>query len=329
MKKKWRAPRAFALGCALVLAPLPLRAAENATTNYPLGTASGMVLAAFPPMPGLFALSQSNVTTSAGLYDGSGNKAANPSFRLTGVSETVRLLASWPAEALGAHLYSMLVVPYVHLDSKVAGHGDSSTGFSNITLTPLLLNWRPAAGHSIGLGFDIATRTGRYKASDGLNTGTNYTTYMPVLTYRYRDPQGPEMAVGARYLVNSTNDDSRDFLGNRQSYRSGQALMVEFDLGYNFGRFRPALAGGYLRQTTGDRITNAVLGDGPAFGISGQRDGNKLEELRLGPSLTYDAGPFAVNLNYQRTAYVRNGSEANAFWFNIALPLWVPGHAAP
>ncbi|MGC2777543.1 MAG: transporter [Bradyrhizobium sp.] len=294
-------------------------AAENGTTNYPAGS-PGVFVGTFPPIPGLFAISQTSYTSSNGLYDGHGNKLPIP-FKLSAVSETARFLASYPGEFFGAHVYSQLVVPFVHLDSSNPGGTFQANGFSNLTVSPVILHWALSPMQSVTLGLDIMPNTGTYSARRPLNVGTNYTTIAPVFAYRYADPKGFEFAVSPRLLLNGTNTDSVNaFTQQTQQYRSGDALAVDFNAGYNIGAWKLGFVGGYTHQYQDDKVNGTK-----AFNAAGVQDGNRFRALNAGPSLTYNAGAFQINLNYQHTFYVENGTRSETVWANIAFPIWVPG----
>ncbi|CCD90959.1 conserved exported hypothetical protein [Bradyrhizobium sp. ORS 375] len=293
-------------------------AAENATTNYPAGS-PGIFLGTFPPIPGLFAISQTNYTSANGLYDGQGNKLPI-NFKLSAVSETMRFLASYPGEFLGAHIYSQLVVPVVHLESSNPGGSFQANGLANITFSPVILHWALSPVQSLTVGLDLMPNTGTYSARQPLNVGTNYTTISPTVAYRYADPKGFEFAVAPRLLLNGTNTDSVDaFTQMSQQYRSGDALVLDFNAGYNVGAWKFGMVGGYTHQYQDDKI-NGVK----AFNLAGIQDGNRLKSLNLGPSLSYNAGAYQINLNYQHTFHVENGTRSDTVWANLAFPIWVP-----
>jgi hypothetical protein len=292
--------------------------AENGVTNYPAG-APGVFIGAFPPIPGIFALSQTNYTSGSGLYDGNGNKLPIP-FRVSSISETARFLISYPTDLLGAHVYTQFVLPFVHLESSNPGGKFSADGFAGLTVSPVILQWSLAQFQSFTLGLDIATNTGTYSPGASLNVGTNYNTIMPTVAYRYFDPKGFEFAVAPRLLFNDTNTESvNQFTRLQQEYRSGDALVVDFNAGYNFGPWKAGIVGGYTHQFADDTV-NGVK----AFNAAGVQDGNRLRTLAFGPSLAYNAGTFQVNVNYQHTFLVENGTKSDSVWANISFPIWVP-----
>jgi hypothetical protein len=292
--------------------------AENGVLNYPPG-APGIFVGAFPPIPGIFALSQTNYSSGSGLYDGNGTKLPIP-FKVSSLSETARFLISYPTEFLGAHVYTQFVLPFVHLESSNPGGKFSADGFAGLTVSPVILVWSPAQFQSFTLGLDITTNTGTYSPGNALNVGTNYNTIMPTVAYRYYDPKGFEFAVAPRLLFNDANTESvNQFTRLLQEYRSGDALVVDFNAGYNLGPWKAGLVGAYTHQYMDDTV-NGVK----AFNAAGVQDGNRLRTLALGPSLAYDAGKFQINVNYQHTFFVENGTKSDSVWVNVAVPIFVP-----
>jgi hypothetical protein len=305
------------LGVATFCAVNSVQAAENGVINYPAGS-PGIFIGGFPPIPGLFMISQTSYTHGSGLYDGKGNKAAD--FDLSAFSQTERFLVSYPAEFLGAHLYSQFVLPAAHVRTEAFGSSATANGLADITITPLILNWSLSKTQSLTFGLDLMPNTGTYSSDKSLNVGTNYGSISPTLAYRYFDPQGFEFAVGPRLIFNGTNKDSVNaFSSQQQDYHTGNAFVLDFNAGYNIGAWKIGVVGGYAHQY-GDDTVDGVK----AFNIAGLQNGNKLRTLALGPSISYSAGPVQVNLNYQHTVLAENGTKSDTVWANVAVPLWVP-----
>ncbi len=284
-------------------------AAENGVLNYPAG-APAIFIGAFPPMPGLFMASQSTYTYADALYNSKGNKLAVP-FKLAAESETFRFLASYSAELFGAHLLSQLVVPMVHLDLKVPNFGpgpasfsDSGTGFGNITISPLIMSWNLSRTQHVALGLDIATEAATYSATKIASVGNGYTSFMPTLAYRYDDPTGFDIGIAPRLVFNTLNSTT--------NYQTGTALIVDLEAGYNVGKWKLGVAGGYTQQLEDNSVNGVNIG-------------NRLKQFALGPSITYTSLPYIFNLNWQPSLYAENGAAVSSIWANVALPLSVGG----
>ncbi|RDK02476.1 SphA family protein [Paraburkholderia lacunae] len=272
---------------------------EGGISPYPAG-AVGTNIAEMPPIPGLFALEQFNYSFANGLYGNNGEKLPIP-FHMSAFSATTRLLASYPFTVLGARVYSQLVLPVVSLHTNVAGQQGTQNGLSNITLSPVILSWNLARHLTFTSGFDIAFETGSYSPSKP-SVAVGYTSLQPVVSLRYNDPNGIDVGVANRLMINRENGTT--------GYKSGTAYVSEFEAGWNIGKWKLGLVGAYLNQFTDDRQNGSVIG------------GNRAKTLGIGPSIVYDAGKFNINLNYQQGIYAANTSKSNAIWLNVAIPLW-------
>lgn len=291
-----------AAGCMTfaVLGSQSACAFEGGVSPFPVGS-TGEFIAALPPIPGLFAVEQFNYSSSNGLYDRNGKKLPI-AFKSSVYSATTRLLAAYPTTLLGANVYSQLVLPAVSLHTDVQGHSETHRGMSNITVTPVMLRWGLSQYSNITAGLDISLPTGSYNPNRS-SVAVGYTSWQPVLAYRYNDPAGLDVGVSNRFMFNQKNGDT--------DYRSGSAYAADFTAGWNFGRWKVGLVGGYLNQFRDDRQNGAVV------------VGNRTRSFTVGPSIAYNAGPFSINVNYQQGTYAVNTAKSNALWVNVAIPLWV------
>jgi hypothetical protein len=296
---------AAAVGCAVLAAGWMNEASafEGDVSPYPAG-AVGTNIANLPPIPGLFALEQFNYSFANGLYGNDGQKLPVP-FHSSVFSETTRLLASYPLQLLGANVYTQLVIPVVFLHTDVAGQKDTQNGLSNITLTPVLLQWSLSRSLAIASGVDLAFENGSYSPSK-TSVSVGYLSVQPVISARYNVPNGIDLGISNRFLINQTNGTT--------NYRSGDGYVGEFEAGWNFGRWKIGVVGAYLDQFGDDEVDGVAVADG----------GNRMRTFGIGPSVVYDGGPFNINLNYQQGIYAANTSKSNNIWLNIAIPLW-PG----
>lgn len=290
-----------AAGCMTLatLAPNTANALEGGVSPYPAGAAATSI-AAMPPIPGLFMLEQFSYSFSNGLYDNNGNKLPIP-FSVSAPSLTTRLLASYPVTVLGAGVYSQLVMPVVFLHTDIAGQSQRHNGLSNITVSPAILKWSVTPNLAIVTGLDIALETGSYSPTRP-SVAVGYTSWQPVFSFRYNVLDGIDVGMTNRFLINQKNSDT--------GYRSGTAYVADFTAGWNFGKWKVGVVGGYLNQFTDDKVNGATIA------------GNRARSLALGPSISYDGGAFNININYQQGVYAANTSKSSAVWLNIAIPLW-------
>jgi hypothetical protein len=276
---------------------------EGDVAPYPAG-ANGSAIASMPPIPGLFAMQQFNYNFSNGLYGNDGQKLPIP-FRTSVFSATTRLLAAYPVTLLGANLYSQLVLPFVSLHTDVAGNKSTQNGMSNITVTPVLLRWS-VNNLAIATGVDLALPTGSYSPSK-TSVAVGYLSVQPVLSFRYSTPNGIDLGISNRLLLNEKNNDT--------GYQSGNGYTAEFIAGWHFGKFEFGMLGNYVNQFSDDKQN----------GMPVNGNGNRMRSLALGPTIDYQAGPVNINLNYQHGLYAANTSKSNNIWLNVAIPLWVLG----
>ncbi|WP_354357694.1 SphA family protein [Variovorax boronicumulans] len=291
---------AVGLTALAVLGAQSACAFEGGISPFPAGS-TGEYIAALPPIPGLFAVEQFNYSSSNGLYDNNGNKRPIP-FSSSVYSATTRLLASYPTTVWGANVYSQLVLPAVSLHTDVAGHSETHRGMSNITVTPVMLRWALSPYANVTTGLDIALPSGSYSPNRS-SVAVGYTSWQPVVAYRYNEPNGFDAGISNRLLLNQKNSDT--------NYRSGSAYVADFTAGWNFGKWKVGVVGAYLNQFSDDRQNGAVV------------NGNRTRSFAVGPSIAYNAGPFSISVNYQQGIYAVNTAKSNALWVNLAIPLWV------
>lgn len=292
------------LAIGLALGMPGAHAFEGGISPFPAGS-TGEYIAAMPPIPGLFAVEQINYSTSSGLYDNQGRKLPIP-FETSAFSATTRLLASYPINVLGANLYSQLVVPAVKLHTDVAGHSERHGGLSNLTISPAILRWGLSPHANMTVGLDIALRSGSYNPARP-SVAVGYTSYQPVVAWRYKDQGGLDIGISNRLLLNRTNGDT--------GYRSGRGYVGDFTMGWNFGQWKVGAVGSYLNQFSDDRLNGVAM------------DGHRARSFSMGPSIVYDAGAFSIGINYQQGIHAANTARSNALWLNLAFPLWArPPH---
>ncbi|MBW0448115.1 SphA family protein [Paraburkholderia phenoliruptrix] len=282
----------------------PAHAFEGSVAPYPAG-ANGSEIASMPPIPGLFVMQQFNYSFANGLYGNDGQKLPIP-FHTSVFSSTTRLLAAYPVTVLGANLYSQLVIPVVSLHADVQGYKSTQNGLSNITVTPVLLRWS-VNNLLIATGVDLTLPTGSYSPTRSSSVAVGYLSVQPVLSFRYSVPDGIDLGISNRLLLNQKNSDT--------NYQSGNGYTAEFVAGWRFGKFEFGVVGNYLNQFSDDKVN----------GVAVNGNGNRMRSFALGPSIDFQAGPVNINLNYQHGLYAVNTSKSHNVWLNVAMPLWVLG----
>lgn len=289
---------ATALAGSLALAATPAKATEGGVSQYQGGSAQ-FYGAGIPPFPGTYALSQANYYSANRSNDGDGNKLPID-FSLKTYSNTFRLLHVSDLKLAGADVWGQLVVPVVHGNLSVMGHGDTQTSIADVMGT-VGLAWHMDS-HSLIFGLDIAAPTGRYKKENMLNIGTNHWSFQPVVGYKYFDPQGLEVSFVPRLVFNTKNTAT--------DYTSGNELFVDYAVGWNFGPTKVGLVGYAYQQLTDDK--------GRGVGS----DGNRGKAFAIGPSLTYSFNPgLHVSGSWQRELVAEHRTQGNALWVNVGFKL--------
>ncbi|VVE88621.1 SphA family protein [Pandoraea bronchicola] len=293
--------RSLLPGCMLVAACAmqQAHAFENGVSPYPAGaTVTG--IASLPPIPGLFVLQQFSYTFANALYGNDGNKLPLP-FRSSASVATTRIIASYPIHFLGANVYSQLVLPVVSLHMSIAGQSSVQNGLANVTVSPVILQWRPSSSVTIATGLDLMTASGSYSATKN-SVAVGYSSLQPVFAIRYNTPDGLDVGLSNRLMINQTNRDT--------SYHSGSTYVGEFTLGWNFGPWKAGVVGAYLNQFADDAQSGVTVAAG-----------NRARSFAIGPAVSYDGHWFNVALNYQRGLYAANTAKSSSVWLNIAIPL--------
>ncbi len=271
-------------------------AAENGNTQYPPG-APQFYAGQIPPYPGLYFLSHTSYSTANQTNDGNGN-AIPIDFDVKAVAETLRFLYVSDLEVAGAKVWGQLVVPLVHVDLTVPFASDTNFGLGDM-VGAVGLAWYPDQKQSFIFGVDIATPTGRYGQNDFPNIGLNHWSFQPTVGYHYFDPEGLEFGVAARMIFNTKNTDT--------NYKSGNELVVDYAVGWNFGKVRVGAVGYYLQQLTDDT------------GPTAPADGHRGKGFAIGPSLAYSINPaMQVSASWQHDIMAENRAEGDTVWLNFA-----------
>ena len=289
--------KCLALGAVVASAAVSVaKAAEDGNTQYAPGSAqffAGQV----PPYPGLYFLSQTSYYTADRLNDGHGD-ALPIDFDTRAIAETLRFLYVSDLEFAGAQVWGQLVVPLVHLDLTVPFQSDTTFGLGDIVGT-VGLAWHPDQKQTFVFGLDVATPTGRYGENDFPNIGLNHWSIQPTLGYHYSDPQGLEIGTSARLIFNTENPDT--------DYRTGNELVIDYAVGWNFDKIRVGAAGYYLQQLTDDS------------GPTAPADGHRGKAFAIGPSLTYSFNPGEqISASWQHDVLAENRAQGDTVWVNFA-----------
>lgn len=271
-------------------------AAENGNTQYAPGSAQ-FFAGQIPPYPGLYFLSQTSYFKASQTNDGNGD-ALPVDFDARAVAETMRFLYVSDLEVAGAKVWGQLVVPIVHLDLSVPFASDSNFGLGDV-IGAGGLAWYLDQKQTLIFGVDVAMPTGLYDSNDFPTIGLNHWSFQPTIGYHYSDPQGFELGTTARIIFNTKNTDT--------DYKTGNELVIDYAIGWNFGKFRLGAVGYYLQQLTDDT------------GPTAAPDGHRGKAFAIGPSLTYSFNPaLQVSASWQHDVMAENRAKGDTIWVNFA-----------
>ncbi|MCI9868370.1 transporter [Rhizobium skierniewicense] len=275
---------------------LSAQAAENGNTQYSPGSAQ-FFAGGMPPFPGFYFVSQISYYSADRTNDSNGDRIPID-FKVKALAETSRFLYISDINIAGADVWGQLVVPVVHLDMSLPFGHDKSTALADIIVSGGLA-WHPDRYNTFVAGLDIAMPTGSYDVSELANIGTNHWSVQPTVAYHYTDPEGFEFGGVARVIFNTENTDT--------DYTSGNELVIDYALGWNFDKLRVGAVGYYLQQLTDDS------------GPTAPADGKRGKGFAVGPSLTYSFNPgMQLGVSWQHDVVAENRSQGDIFWVNFA-----------
>lgn len=286
----------FWLAAVVSATALSAQAAENGITQYSPGSAQ-FFAGGMPPFPGFYFVSQASYFSADRVNDSNGDRTPI-NIKVKALAETLRFLYISDIDVAGADVWAQLVVPVVHLDMSLPFKHDKSTALADTTISGGLA-WHPDRYNTFVAGMDIATPTGSYDVSKLANVGTNHWSFQPTLAYHYTDPEGFEFGSTARLIINTENQDT--------DYTSGNELVIDYAVGWNFDKLRVGAVGYYLQQLTDDS------------GRTAPADGKRGKGFAIGPSLTYNFNPgMQLSASWQHDVVAENRLQGDTVWVNFA-----------
>lgn len=281
---------------ALACSTAPAFAAENGNTQYAPG-ASQFYAGAIPPYKGFYFLSQTSYFSANRTNDGDGHEIPID-FSVKAAVETMRFMYVSDIKIGEAQLWGQLVLPVIHLDLDTPFGSDNTFNIGDATTT-IGLAWHPDRNQTFVMGLDVGIPTGPYDEHALANTGLNHWSFQPTLAYHYSDPEGLELGAAARMIFNTENTDT--------NYKTGNEFVLDYAVGWNFGKIRAGAVGYFIKQLTDD--------EGPTAAA----DGHRGEGFAIGPSLTYSFNPgLQLSASWQHDVYAENRSQGDSIWVNFA-----------
>ena len=232
------------------------------------------------------------------------------------------LLAVTPYEFLGGRLAFGLAVPYAHQDVgadvtfDLNGNklfNDSLSDTDHAFGDPVLvgaIGWSSPLWHAT-LFNTVNVPIGSWSEGALANAGFNRWAYDATLATTYLDPStGFEFSFSPGITFNGENLDT--------GYRTGTEFHVEFAAMQHFSeQFALGIGGYHYDQLTGDSGTAPSDFKGRVSAI--------------GPALNWNfqlgALPVSFKAKYLHEFSTDNRTEGEAVFFQLAIPLYVPGAA--
>ncbi|AEI96403.1 SphA family protein [Roseobacter litoralis] len=230
----------------------PAFAGEGGGSHYVPGTQGEFLLGVFGPA-GVYLRNDTwfyDYDVGAHVRNGLAVGSANQQAWLN----TTRLSWLTDTEVFGARYGGSVVLTYV-LDADISGQvvtdpggftrGRSISGFADLYVAPVLLNWSQDKHHfTFKLG--AYAPTGSFDPDKALNTSRNYWTAEIGGAYSWFNPQsGFEVSANFGYLHNWENPDT--------DYRTGEEVHLDWTVAQHVSKsFTAGISGYFYAQVEAD-----------------------------------------------------------------------------
>ena len=293
------------IAVALTLSAGVASATENSNEEYPIGV-NTVLPGVEPPAGHTEYLNYSNFYDIGSDVGPTGNKAA-PGFHTNVLANAFRVLHSWDLQYGNFWFTSGFVVPLVNLNIRVAGQHTSDTGFGDVDLQTLYLNWHNSS-HTVFAfgGLDVYLPSGGYDPHQLANLGLNYTTFMPNGAVSWFVSKRLQLSLFSALQVPTENKTTH--------YKTGDS--IDFDWGVDYApiasmpRLFFGLQGYAFQQLQGDKVNDVPF-----------QNGNEGRALAIGPQIRYDFHGGGIALKYQHEFAVENRTKGEKVWLQFALPI--------
>jgi hypothetical protein len=306
-------------------------ATEGGLGAYPDGI-DDFMMGALPP-PGVYFINYTAFVNISGYKDIrgpagillkdvplAGGATDTPSVRGWSMIDAMRTVVVTKKKILGGDFAFHVIVPFQHLsftrmdwagvpggDGLAGDHTAQKTGMKNIVVAPVI-GWHFSKNFHVIAAVDVNLPTGSYARDDTANTGTGYTTFMPLVVATYLWDNGFEVGVKVMYDINTTNKETGYYSGNlfHIDYIVAQRVTKNFNVGIN---------GYYVQQVNNDTqrdtdLTRLMAGTPMEF------DGNKAKAFSVGPAINYNYKNMFFRVKAQFDLMVENRPETQRYWFD-------------
>lgn len=269
--------------------------------SVPPGNTTGVPIGANPP-PGFY-LNSLNGYSSLELKDANGDDVG---LDVDIADTAVQLLWVPGFKLLGGDYRAFILQPLLHVDQNSSiGAIPSGTEFAlgNTHISPLGVSWAVAPGQFVSADLGFIAPTGKWNASDPVNTAGNFWTFAPSLGYSYLN-NGWNASVHLQYFANTENKTN--------DYKSGDEVLVNVTALKNVGDFSIGPVAYYRKQLSSDR------NDGTAFGGT---TAGKSEQFAIGLGLTTNIGKTAMNMRLTHDIKAENTLGGTSLKVDFSVPL--------
>lgn len=300
-KQKWAngriGLRAVVLVCGVLAASGAQATEGGGLPIYPDGLENFMSGAL--PAPGVHWLAYAGALHYNKVRDAAGDQVPIPGFKVNVGLVAPRIVWVTEQKLWGGQLAFHAIAPLLTVKAEAAGASQRRSGLGDVVFGPAL-GYHPSERLHYVLGVDIFAPTGRYRVGDAANLGRNHWAYQPVAALSYIQPSGVNLDAKLMYDFNMKNRDTQT--------RSGNAVHMDYAVGWGWGNGLVTGVGGYIyRQVGDDHGPNAGPGKARAFAI--------------GPSLRYanDKG-LLITAKWQAEMGVRSRPQGSQFLLKATLP---------
>ncbi len=246
---------------------------------------------------------------SGRVIDGTGHVMAG-STDSNAISENTHVAALSHTRIFGAWYGVEFLQPFAHVN---AGPGSKVSGLGDLTISPIILQWKETRIGSIRLiqrfVLDFDLPTGEYQGSAKLSLSNHAFDIQPYYAVTVFPSKHLESSWRVHYLWNATNNEPPLTLGAR-STQAGQAIHFNATVGYRLPHGVWIGANGYyLGQITDPRVNGQAVGDSP------ERVG------AIGPGAVWDMGHCLLFANAYHEVGALNRPEENKVILRLQ---WLP-----
>ncbi len=198
-----------------------------------------------------------------------------------------------------------------------AGFGGVVGGFGDLTVSPLVLQWKAIKFGSSQLNqrfvLDFEVPSGEYRQDTPISLSGHAFTLHPYYAFTFFPTRKLETSWRVHYLYNGRNNDPATGTRARSS-QAGQAIHFNATAAYSLPHGVWVGANGYfLGEVTAPRINGADISSSP-------------EQVgAIGPGMVWDRGQYLLYANGYHEVGAINRPEGNKLVLRVQ---WVPGRHA-